>query len=785
MSYIPNQRFAEVIEFLKNAAFDVKLNTASQELHKEFLSKFPSDRVNTLTLNEYCIGTGTKDSFCWWIEFGLIPVLGRYMPGTSKGHIVYRKPDGSIYKNRRLLEMADEDALSYILKVQSVIANADPTKDLLWIDDDSQIYERAEVEPITSIGDGRKLRLLSCYNPDVTIPISSSEHLKHFLIQLGFPPGDIPAVTKPIARMLLLREAYYKARLQIPGLTTLAFMRALYSPKVGMAPVREKTVRGGVDTRESIEELLDEDTDIEDVVSDAREEPPTGLNTILYGPPGTGKTYSTIDEALKILDPDFFDKNAGDRAVLKERFDELVTDERVRFVTFHQSFSYEDFVEGLRADSNEESNGQISYGVEKGVFQLICESAMPLPTSNDGLGVATNPRIWKISIDGTQASPTRQYCLEHDEARIGWGHVGDVQSARLQDASHGLGSNDQSTLYSFANEIQKGDVVLCIRSNTEVGAVGVVTGEYRHESKPPATVRSDYKNVLPVKWLVKECKFPILPLNAQKRFTLKAVYEMTRFSWPEFLSGLLATGIELPGLKAVDVKHQEKPHVLIIDEINRGNISRIFGELITLIEPSKRLGAEEALDVTLPYSKKRFGVPANVYLIGTMNTADRSLASLDIALRRRFTFKEMMPQPELLDKVLVASAARGAVNVGHLLRKLNQRIEVLLDRNHCLGHSYFLPLRNDPSLERLASIFRQQIVPLLQEYFFEDWERIRWVLNDQHKVKERCFISRPSESVAQLFGNVGDLRIKDNRWTVNDEAFDLIESYIDILKVPA
>ncbi len=509
------------------------------------------------------------------------------------------------------------------------------------------------------------------------------------------------------------------------------------------------------------------------------------LNQILYGPPGTGKTYATVDEALAILDADFLKIHGNDRAALKRRFDELVKAEQVRFVTFHQSFSYEDFVEGLRADSDEESDGQVRYGVEKGVFQLICESAVELPVSNDGLGIADNPRIWKISIDGTQASQTRQYCLDHDEARIGWGHVGNVQSAKLQDPSHRLGTNDQSTLYSFANEIQKGDIVLCIRSNVAVAAVGVVSGEYRHESSTPTGVRSDYKNVLPVKWLVKDCKFPILPLNGQKRFTLKTVYEMTRFSWPELLSGLLASGVELSGLKTLEVKNKEKPHVLIIDEINRGNISRIFGELITLIEPSKRLGAEEALDVTLPYSKKRFGVPANVYLIGTMNTADRSLASLDIALRRRFTFKEMLPQPELLDKVLVLSATGVTVNAGQLLRKLNQRIEVLLDRDHCLGHSYLLPLRNDPSLEKLASIFRSQIVPLLLEYFFEDWERIRWVLNDHRKATAHCFVVKPSAGIAELFGSVTDLRIKDNRWTINDSAFDRIESYVGTVEVTA
>lgn len=217
--------------------------------------------------------------------------------------------------------------------------------------------------------------------------------------------------------------------------------------------------------------------------------------------------------------------------------------------------------------------------------------------------------------------------------------------------------------------------------------------------------------------------------------------------------------------------------VLIIDEINRGNISRIFGELITLIEPSKRAGAKEALSVTLPYSKKPFYVPDNIYLIGTMNTADRSLASLDIALRRRFTFKEMPPKPKLLDKINIEG-----VNIGQLLRKMNERIEVLLDRDHCLGHAYFITLTESDSLDNLAFIFSQQIFPLLQEYFFEDWERISWVLNDQQKKLEKNrFLVRPNTDLIKLFGAEEAGRLLDVRWQINEDAFDRIEAYLGII----
>lgn len=219
--------------------------------------------------------------------------------------------------------------------------------------------------------------------------------------------------------------------------------------------------------------------------------------------------------------------------------------------------------------------------------------------------------------------------------------------------------------------------------------------------------------------------------------------------------------------------------VLIIDEINRGNVSRIFGELITLIEPSKRAGASEALTTTLPYSKRPFSVPDNLYLIGTMNTADRSLAGLDIALRRRFVFEEMPPRADLLDGVVIEEEEH-KVDVGRLLHTLNQRIEVLLDRDHCLGHAYFMPLKAaaKPTLEQLGTIFKTQILPLLQEYFFEDWQRIAWVLNDHRKSRaEAMFLEPPKLDIKTLLGDiaVGGQR---QRWSINEKAFTRIEAYV-------
>lgn len=502
------------------------------------------------------------------------------------------------------------------------------------------------------------------------------------------------------------------------------------------------------------------------------------MNTILYGPPGTGKTYATIDETLRILDPEFLEKHVNDRKALKTRFDSLAATEEVRFVTFHQSFSYEDFVEGLRAVTNDDK--QLEYIVEPGVFKRLCDDARTQGVQPEA-GIRGNPRIWKISINGTGPSPTKTYCLNHGEARIGWGLTGDLgESFKPNEYYQSVGSGNQGTLRYFSEEIVPGDILLCIHSAETIAAVGVVIGDYRYDETVPQEVLSDYNHVRPVNWLYRDLQLPILPLNDGKQFTLKTVYSMDRFTWGDLLAHIQQSGAK-PTVLGV-VADTRKPYVLIIDEINRGNISRIFGELITLIEPSKRAGTSEALSVTLPYSKKPFSVPKNVYLIGTMNTADRSLAGLDIALRRRFTFKEMPPKPEYLDAINI-----DGVNVGQLLRWMNERIEVLLDRDHCLGHAYFLPLKDKDTLADLKFIFRQQILPLLQEYFFEDWERIAWVLNDQNKPTGQSFVEKIPADIAGLFGSdvANNLQNADRRWRINEDAFDNIESYRAILGVTA
>jgi len=327
-------------------------------------------------------------------------------------------------------------------------------------------------------------------------------------------------------------------------------------------------------------------------------------NRILYGPPGTGKTWHTVDKALEILEPEFYVSNQSDRRVLKQRFDELRDEKRIGFVTFHQSFSYEDFVEGLRASTK---NGKIRYKIEDGLFKRMCDSAR---------------------------------------------------------------------------------------------------------------------------------------------------------------------------------KHSDEPWVLIIDEINRGNIANILGELITLIEPSKRAGAEDEITVDLPYSKESFSVPANLHIIGTMNTADRSLTPLDTALRRRFEFEAMLPDTELLKDIEI-----DGINIEKMLTTINERIELLDNREHTLGHSFFLPLRENRDLGTLKSIFKNSILPLLEEYFFEDWSRIRKVLGDDRKAEKALMFYVPAfkpDRIDQLLGEDEDNQgLYDKAFRRNEKAMDQAAAWIGIYKEPS
>ena len=426
------------------------------------------------------------------------------------------------------------------------------------------------------------------------------------------------------------------------------------------------------------------------------------LNRILFGAAGTGKTYHTINHALSIIENKPLEVlEQEDRTALKLRFDQYKEQGQIKFVTFHQSFSYEDFVEGIRAETDD--NEQLSYDVKAGVFKEICEDAQIETDAKQNNVSAPIEASINSAIDKLITQAKTEEMIFHTK-----------RGAEIK-----VSSNSAGTLFALTST--GSNITLSIR-------------HIRNYLKTQSDIIVDQKS----------------------------------YEWA--IANSLRSEVEY-----VNSIEKVKPYVLIIDEINRGNISRIFGELITLIEDSKRQGADDALSVTLPYSKDDFSVPDNVYIIGTMNSSDRSLTGLDIALRRRFTFIEMPPKPELLTGVEVKG-----LDIRKLLEVINQRIEVLLDRDHCIGHANFMTLQKDPSLTNLAQIFKQKIIPQLQEYFFDDWSKINMVLNANGMLRSNGI----DKSV--LFPNVAheseSYFEEQKTWEVVDDVFNSIESFTKIIK---
>lgn len=335
-------------------------------------------------------------------------------------------------------------------------------------------------------------------------------------------------------------------------------------------------------------------------------------NMILYGPPGTGKTYNTVIYAVAICEgKPYEDVKKQDYEDILARYNALKSEGRIAFTTFHQSYGYEEFIEGIKPVMDSEESGDVKYTIEDGIFKRFCKS---------GEGISL------------------------DEA------------------------------------------------------------------------------------------------------------------WDQLY-----------------VDTEQKNRVFIIDEINRGNISKIFGELITLIEDTKRKDMPEAASAILPYSGEVFSVPANVHILGTMNTADRSIALMDTALRRRFRFVEMMPDTGVLEGIFVEG-----LNVAKMLEIINTRIEFLYDREHTIGHAFFMGVKENPTIENLGAIFEKSVIPLLQEYFYEDYQKIQLVLGDNAKMEEDLKFIKDVKVVAKniFAGNVEDvIDLPEKRYVINRDAFYNIGSY--------
>ncbi|TWB50891.1 AAA family ATPase [Bradyrhizobium sacchari] len=450
-------------------------------------------------------------------------------------------------------------------------------------------------------------------------------------------------------------------------------------------------------------------------------------NLILYGPPGTGKTYSSAREAVALCDGEL-PKISG-RTALMERFNALKEAGRIAFVTFHQSYSYEEFVEGLRPETaGQDSEGQNSAGFRlkptDGIFKRVAAVAQQAGRAGQtGIDLRTRD-FFKMSLGSVdEDEDVYRSSIDENYIALGWGRDFDwtdpiyrdfdaiLERWRTKDPNvTSLSSRVRQSHYMRA-VVKEGDIVVVSFGNSQFRAIGEVIGPYEYVAGA-----SQFRHRRKVRWLrVFERPLPVETILRGK-FTQPALYKLDQAKLNlSALSTLIGEG--KPGASG---EAAVLPYVLIIDEINRANISKVFGELITLIEPDKRLGSVNALTVTLPYSGEDFGVPANLHLIGTMNTADRSIALLDTALRRRFQFKELMPDASLLGKV-------GLIDVSAVLERINERIEYLFDREHQIGHAYFMDC---VTRDRLDEVMRNKIIPLLSEYFYEDWEKVRLVLGE-------------------------------------------------------
>lgn len=427
------------------------------------------------------------------------------------------------------------------------------------------------------------------------------------------------------------------------------------------------------------------------------------LNRILFGAAGTGKTYHTINHSLSILLNKTFeelDELYSDRTELKKIFDHYKEIGQIKFITFHQSFSYEDFVEGIRAEANDKG---LSYDVKPGLFKELCDDARIEYEAKRSNSIQIEDESINQAIERLIRKAKEKKLVFHTKAG---------KEIRVF-------ANQQGTLFALTQK----DIDISL--------------SLRH-----------IRNYL--------------------KLQNEEIIDQKSYEWA------IAKALRAELKASVSAYAKPKPYVLIIDEINRGNISRIFGELITLIEDSKRQGNDEELSTILPYSKEEFSIPNNLYIIGTMNSSDRSLTGLDVALRRRFDFIEMPPKPELLRDQEENDIEIDGINIVKLLTVINQRIEILLDRDHCIGHANFMPLIVEPEIQKLAKIFQQKIIPQLQEYFFDDWEKIDAVLNGNGMLHKKYELS----SQNRLFKDQS--LINRNIWEIKAEAFSDVKKYIAI-----
>lgn len=486
------------------------------------------------------------------------------------------------------------------------------------------------------------------------------------------------------------------------------------------------------------------------------------LNQILYGPPGTGKTYHTIDKALEILG-----ENLESRDEKKAKFDEYVRKGQIVFTTFHQSYGYEEFVEGIKPIiDNDENSQEVKYDVKDGIFKELCDKSLKnyiLSMQNEN-EIDLDKLIFEFAnyINQDFLNKGNEFPLENK-----------VSIKKIL-----LNSKDEYRSFLLGGSIKSPQRL----------TIDIIKRDYLNFKNKKIL---SFKDIKP-------------KYDSQSDYHGNAIYYFMFYNKLKEFENIQNEKFKIK-------KEILKSYIIIIDEINRGNVSKIFGELITLIEPSKRIGEKEELKVTLPYSGEKFGVPKNVYIIGTMNTADRSITSLDTALRRRFEFVEMMPNSDLLNNVFICKDVENpnededylgddaktegyAEILQNILISINKRIEFLLDREKTIGHAFFMSeavkfnknnwIKPDEyeedwyvlSISKLKKVFQNKIIPLLQEYFYNDYALINAVLNDNGMI----FEDKKDDKYLQKIKNLDSVNSEKSIYNIasfDDKIWDKIEIY--------
>ena len=665
--------FLEFVASVDRATIQPTLAAADQT-RAEIIEKFPLNEFATLPLERFAVGKNDKTTLCYLLEFGS-DSLGS-MSGGSAGKL-------GVYYNRK--SHAWRSAIPAMPDPQDAwqALRADFLKCIEL--GKAGRWDEIDALPAARYTSALRTKWLHVHFPDEVINIYSFYHLKQWIKMFG-------GVSKRIhgKRFTAFANRQFVEMLraipELNGRSLREIGHLLYSwPE---SPLRKtKSDDDG-----------DDDDDTKTTPAMIWTTPP--LNQILYGPPGTGKTYEVIRRAAEIIEG----REIPDEDHAKAIFDSESSKGRIRLTTFHQSFSYEDFIEGIRPVMSEDGSAQ--FEVRDGLFKEIASDALfaclaEMNVITDSLAETDdkNSENTLRVIDGV-----RRPRPESISGKI-W-HMAD-------------------TLYVKSEEDKLTRKVLeaALDAGINLSTAQTQLSRWRQAYLWPnsgVTIHAKTANEDQSK------DVPAVAVNEHKAAKNYLVFGETS-GWQ------LRTDKNYP------------PYVLIIDEINRGNISRIFGELITLIEEDKREGAENALRVTLPSSRELFAVPPNLYILGTMNTADKSLALLDVALRRRFEFEELAPDfsvcPDLPKEIRA------------VLNHLNERIELRKDRDHRIGHAFFMTVKDSEGFNR---VFRRKVVPLLQEYFFNDIDGARFVLGEEGGTSEKGFL-RPLKAKVES-------KYQRNRW---------------------